>query len=108
MACKMERQAGDTGDSDSVPGAGRLPGGGNGNLSKYSCPKNSVDRGAWWAPFHGVAKSHTTGRLNTHTTLVQCKLQKDGAQSHKDPTCDLFYQTEGKSVGIASTENPEG
>ena len=27
--------------------------------SKYSCPKNSMDRGAWWATVHGVAKTNT-------------------------------------------------
>ena len=40
----MQRQAGDTGDSDSVPGAGRFPGGGNGNPFQYSCLENSMDR----------------------------------------------------------------
>ena len=38
--------AGDTGDSGSIPGSGRSPRGGNGNLLQYSCLENPVDRGA--------------------------------------------------------------
>ena len=32
---------------------------GNGNPLQYSCPGNPMDRGAWWATVHGVAKSGT-------------------------------------------------
>ena len=39
--------AGDTGDVGSVPGLGRVPAGGHGNLLQYSCLENPVDRGAW-------------------------------------------------------------
>ena len=35
------------------------PGGGYGNPLPYSCLENSVDRGAWWATFHGVTESQT-------------------------------------------------
>ena len=38
---------------------GSIPGEGNGNTLQYSCLKNSMDRGAWWAAVHGVAKSWT-------------------------------------------------
>ena len=41
--------AGDTGDADLIPGSGRSPGGGNGNLLQYSCRDNPMDKGAWWA-----------------------------------------------------------
>ena len=47
------------------PGSGRSPGDGNGNLFQYSCLRNYMDRGAWWATVLGVTKSGT--RLNTHT-----------------------------------------
>ena len=36
-----------------------FPGGGNGNPLQYSCLENSMDRGAWQATVHGVAKSQT-------------------------------------------------
>ena len=38
-------------------GLGRAPGEGNGNLLQYSCLENSMDREAWWATAHDVAKS---------------------------------------------------
>ena len=42
-----------------IPGLGRSSGEGNGNPLQYSCLKNSMDRGAWWATVHGVTKSWT-------------------------------------------------
>ena len=51
-ACNVE-------DQGSIPGSGRSPGEGNGNPLQYSCLKNSIDRGAWWATVHGVTKSWT-------------------------------------------------
>ena len=44
------------GDSGSNPGLGRSPGEGNGNPLQYSCLEDSMDRGAWWATVHGVAR----------------------------------------------------
>ena len=41
------------------PGLGRFPGEENGYPLQYSCLENSMDRGAWWATVHGVAKSLT-------------------------------------------------
>ena len=42
-----------------IPGSGRSPGGGNGSPLQYSCLENPMDRGAWQAIVHGVAKSQT-------------------------------------------------
>ena len=42
-----------------IPESGRSPGEGNGNPLQYSCLENFIDRGAWWATAHGVAKSQT-------------------------------------------------
>ena len=53
------------GDLGSIPGSGRAPGGGHGYPLQYFCLENSMDRGAWWATVHGVAKSRR--RLSTHT-----------------------------------------
>ena len=47
------------GDLGSIPGSGRSPGEGNGNPLQYSCLENPMDRGAWRATVHGVAKSRT-------------------------------------------------
>ena len=43
------------GDLSSIPGLGRSPGEGNGNPLQYYCLEKSMDRGAWWATFHGVS-----------------------------------------------------
>ena len=40
----------------SIPVLGRPPAGGHGNPLQYSCLQNPMDRGAWWATVHGVAK----------------------------------------------------
>ena len=50
---------GASGDADSIPESERSPGGGNGNPLQYSCQDNLMDRGAWRATAHGVAKSWT-------------------------------------------------
>ena len=42
-----------------IPELGRPPGGGHGNPLQYSCLENPMDRRAWWAVVHGVAKSWT-------------------------------------------------
>ena len=49
-----------------IPASGRSPREGNGNPLQYSCLENSMDRGAWRAAVHGVAKSRT--RLNDKHT----------------------------------------
>ena len=40
-----------------IPALRTSPGEGNGNPLQYSCPENSMDRGAWKTTVHGVAKS---------------------------------------------------
>ena len=44
---------------DLIPGLGRSSEGENDNPLQYSCPQNPVDRGAWQATVHRVAKSWT-------------------------------------------------
>ena len=48
-----------SGDPGSVPGLKRSPGEGNENPLQYSCLENPMDRGAWKATVHGVARSWT-------------------------------------------------
>ena len=45
--------AGNTGNVNSSPGLGKSPGKGHGNPLQYSCLKNPMARGAWWATVHG-------------------------------------------------------
>ena len=46
-------------DIGSIPGWGRSPGEGNGNPLQYSCLEKSMDREAWQATVHGIAKTQT-------------------------------------------------
>ena len=55
----LPANAGDTGDPGSIPGLGRSPGEGNGNLVQYSCLENPMKRGAGGATVHRVTKSQT-------------------------------------------------
>ena len=47
----MKNLPANVGDAGSIPGSGRSPGGRYGNPLQYSCPENSMDRGAWWAGY---------------------------------------------------------
>ena len=63
--------AGDIRDVGSIPGLGRSPGEGHGNLLQYSCLENPMDRGALRMTVHGVAKSWTwLERLGTHALTL--------------------------------------
>ena len=59
MVKNLTANAGDIRDKGLTPGLGRSPEGEHGNTLQYSCLENLMDRGAWWAPVHGVTKSHT-------------------------------------------------
>ena len=54
-----EESACNVGDPCSISELGRSPGEGNGNPLQYSCLENPMDRGAWRATVHGVAKRRT-------------------------------------------------
>ena len=48
------------GDPGSIPESGRAPGEGNSNPLQYSCLENFMDRRAWWATVHGMARESDT------------------------------------------------
>ena len=52
MVKNLPANAGATGDVGLIPGSGRSPGEGNGNLLQNSCLENPMDRGAWWDTVH--------------------------------------------------------
>ena len=77
------------GNMSSIPGLGRSPGEGNSNPLQYSGLENSLDRGAWQATVHGIAKSprwlsdwagNTLARWHTHQHLST-------KADHKRPKC---------------------
>ena len=65
-----KKSACNAGEPGSIPRLGRSSGEGNDSPLQYSCLKNPMDRGAWQATAHGVAKSRTQlKRLSTHTRV---------------------------------------
>ena len=67
MVKNLPASAGDVRDTSLIPGLGRSLGGGHGNPLQYSCLENPMDRGAWRATVHSVAKSRTWLKLlSTH------------------------------------------
>ena len=75
MLKKPPANEGDIRDTSLIPGWGRSPGRGHGNQLQYSCLENPMDRGAWRATVHGVAKSRTRlKKLSTHTHMYTIKL----------------------------------
>ena len=76
----LPASAGDTGDSGSIPGSGRSPGGGHGNLLQYSClgesreQKNLVGYCPW-----GHRESDTTEA----TEHARRAIEHTHTQTHK-------------------------
>ena len=102
MVKTLPANVGDTRDLGSIPGLGRSPGAGNGKSLQYSCLGNPMDRGAWWAPIHGVAKSRTPLNSTTATAgysspnrlvwpslklVVLINLQSESVRSTNDNMC---------------------
>ena len=65
VAQMVKASAYTAGDLGLIPGLGRSPGEGNGSPLQYCCLENPMDRGAWQAAVHGVAKGRT--RLSNFT-----------------------------------------
>ena len=53
---KPSANTGDIRDVGSIPGSGRVPGGGHGNPLQYFFLENPMDRGAWWATAHRLQR----------------------------------------------------
>ena len=109
MVKNLLASAGDTGDVGSIPGSGRSRGGGCGNPLQYSCLENPMDRGAWWAMVHRVAKSWTwlSAFARTHVRAAQnlvtpnALLQASQADSNGASVC--FHLPLEPGVGNGST-----
>ena len=64
----LPASGGDPRDMGLIPGSGRFPGVGNGNLLQYSCLENSMDRGVWRALVHRVTFCWIQLSVCTHTS----------------------------------------
>ena len=60
MVKSLPANAGDMRDMGSIPGLGRFPEGGHDNPLQYSCLKNLMDRGDFWATVHSHKELDTT------------------------------------------------
>ena len=74
-----------------IPKLGRSPGGGNGNLLQYSCLENPMDRGAWWATVHRVAKRQTQLNDKHYHLYPTFQFSSVSSVAQSCPTlCDLM------------------
>ena len=87
------------GDPGSIPGLGRSPGKGNGDPLQYSCLKNSMDRGAWRATVHGVAKSRTL-LSSQHRVITYCIAQGTLLSALRTPEWQGMSRSEGMYVYV--------
>ena len=95
MTKNLPANSGDAGDADLIIWLVRSTGARNDSPLQYSCRDKSMDRAAWWATVHWVAKSQTQLSEHTHTHMhsliyikIICKLQ---TQNHFLHNCKLNY-----------------
>ena len=75
-------------DTVSIPGWGRYSGGGHGNPLQHSCLENPMDRGAWLAVIHRLAKSQTGVKwLSTHAHAYPPLLLHSRNKLHRAGVC---------------------
>ena len=98
------------GDTGLIPGSGRSPGRGNGNLPQHSCLGNPMDRGAWRATVHGVMKtwvsthmhrsSYWFTRAEKYLKVIQCKsANPDCKQLYRRRTVSATNEHQGNKGG---------
>ena len=76
------------GDWGSIPGSERSAGEGNGNSLQYSCLENPMDRVAWRATVHRIAKSQIQ-LSDKHTHTQHCQ-KRDREPRDEKKTAKLF------------------
>ena len=87
----LPANAGDARAMGSIPGSGRSPAVGNGNLLQCSCLENSMDRGAWWATVREATELDSTEELSTHP---------DTRRQRKQITCEKLAGCLPTSVAL--------
>ena len=99
-ACQYKRRKKCIRIVDSVPRLGRAPARGYGNPLQYSCVEKALDREAWWAIVHRVAKSWTQlKQLSMHIAFFMAQLSH--AYMITGKTIALIIQTfAGKMMSL--------
>ena len=72
MVKNLPANTGGPGDTGLIPGSGKTPGEGNGNLLQYSCLENPMDRAAWWATVHAVTKNLAQLSEHAQSMIKMC------------------------------------
>ena len=99
----VENLPANTGDTGSVPGLGRSPGGGNGNPLQYSCLENPMGRGAWQATVHGISESNTTDHVCKNT----CAKATEGREGQTiPPSRSLWPKDSGRTRNFNTDPHP--
>ena len=70
LSDNLPANAGDAGDSSSIPGLRRSLGDASDDAFQYSCLETPMDRGAWWATVHGVSKDSSKQQHNESGTRI--------------------------------------
>ena len=96
----LPANSGDIRDVSLIPRSGRSSGGGQGNPLQYSCLENPMDRGAWQATVHSVAKSWTRPKCLSITQKILIKSLTTDDQQHPNP------QPVSRSEGGTEISNP--
>ena len=99
-----EESAYNAGDPGSIPGSGRSPGERHGNPLHYSCLKNPMDRGAWWAEsigLHRVGHNWSNSVCRLQHSRLPCPSLTPGVCSNLDPLSRWCYPTNSSSVAPA-------
>ena len=95
MAQVVKKSVCNAGDPSLIPGLGRAPGGGYGNPLLDSCLENPMDREAWRALVHGVAKSQTLSNLTPSFHLRNPRTHSTAFLFH---TCSFCLGAEAHRV----------
>ena len=83
------------------PGSGRSSGEGHGNPLYYSCLKNPMDRGAWWAKsigLHRVRHNWSNLACRLRHTRLPCPSLSHGVCSNLDPLSRWCHPANSSSV----------
>ena len=107
MVKNLPANTGDAGNSGSVPGLGRSPGGRHGNPLQYSCLENPMGKGAWQAAVHGewlqTAESQAwLKRYSMHHTQLNYNPEHWKESSRKTSTFALLTMPKPLTVWITT------
>ena len=86
MVKNLPANAGDARDTGLIPWSGRAPGEGSGN-PWYSCLENPLDRGAWQATVHGVAKGQTLLKRRSTQVILALIFISGDKREVEEKTC---------------------